>query len=105
MPEMNGVDVLKAVKKCSPSTIRGILSGFTDNKTIVRTLMGNLSHFYLNKPWNNRELQHFIARIISLKETLSSPQSPEPDERTGTPSLTTGTVQDNNKGNTGRITL
>ncbi len=56
MPKMDGAEFLSEVTKCSPETVRLLLTGYSDmNSTIAAVNKGNISR-YLQKPWNNDEL-------------------------------------------------
>lgn len=70
MPEMDGFELLKEVKKNYPLTLRVALSGYTDNKKIYNALEDNLAKLYLFKPWDNKELIGIIDRLFELESVL-----------------------------------
>lgn len=70
MPEVDGIELLKRVKKKSPLTLRVALSGYTDNKKIYSALEDNLVKHYIFKPWDNKELLNTIDRLFELEDTL-----------------------------------
>ncbi len=70
MPEVDGIELLKRVKKKSPLTLRVALSGYTDNKKIYSALEDNLVKHYIFKPWDNKELLTTIDRLFELEDTL-----------------------------------
>lgn len=60
MPSMNGVELLKEVKKKSPNTVRIMLTGNVDQKTAIDALhIGDIFRF-INKPCNHQTLTQAI---------------------------------------------
>lgn len=72
MPEMGGMELLSAIKRDFPETMRIILSGYSDEKKMLEALQNNIAMVYLFKPWNNDELFTMIQRVFQTKELLSS---------------------------------
>ncbi|MDY7032163.1 MAG: response regulator [Thermodesulfobacteriota bacterium] len=71
MPEMTGIQFLKEAKRISPSTIRMILSGYTDIDSITSAVNeGNIYKFIL-KPWNDGELKLTIKRALEQYDLVS----------------------------------
>jgi HD-like signal output (HDOD) protein len=70
MPIMNGIELLKYAKEKHPSTIRVILSGYSDSSQIMGAVAGNLAKFYLYKPWNNDELMDVISVLFEQRKTM-----------------------------------
>ncbi|MGB5157225.1 HD domain-containing phosphohydrolase [Desulfobacterium sp. N47] len=77
MPEMNGIEFLKEVKKIAPGTVRIMLTGNADlNKTICAVNEGNIFQF-LTKPCSPDTLKNVInlgikqhRLVIAEKELL-----------------------------------
>lgn len=67
MPEMNGVDFLKATIAIQPDAARLILSGYADLNGIISAI--NEAHIYrfLSKPWNDYELVSAIAQALGYR--------------------------------------
>ncbi|HEY0253106.1 MAG TPA: HDOD domain-containing protein [Kofleriaceae bacterium] len=63
MPQIDGLDVLEAVKKKSPHTIRIILSGYAESATVLEALP--LVHQFLSKPCDAKTLRGTIERCGS----------------------------------------
>ena len=70
MPNIDGFELLREVKRKYPLTLRVALSGYTDNKKIYNALEDNLAKLYLFKPWDNNELMAIIDRLFNLEEDL-----------------------------------
>jgi two-component system, NtrC family, sensor kinase len=64
MPEMNGVDFLKEVRKCSPRTVRIVLSGYADAGSIIEATNEGQVYKFIPKPWNDEELRISIQNCL-----------------------------------------
>lgn len=64
MPEMNGVDFLREVRKRWPDTVRIVLSGYADITAVISAINeGGIYHF-ISKPWNDDDLRVTIANAV-----------------------------------------
>jgi HD-like signal output (HDOD) protein len=72
MPSMDGAELLTAVMKRHPNTVRIVLSGHADRESVLR-LVGP-AHQYLSKPCNAEELRNAITRSFALRDLLTSEQ-------------------------------
>src|SRR5215470_6692521 len=70
MPVMDGAALLAHIRDEDPSTIRMILSGFSDRTAIVRALP--VAHQFFNKPCDLAELAAAIDRACSLRALFAS---------------------------------
>lgn len=70
MPGMDGAELLSMVKKRHPGVIRIILSGFSSEESILRTV--GPAHQYLTKPCEPEMLTAMIGRTLELRRFLSS---------------------------------
>jgi HD-like signal output (HDOD) protein/ActR/RegA family two-component response regulator len=68
MPAMDGATLLAHIRDEDPTTIRMILSGFSDRSAIVRALP--VAHQFLNKPCELAELSGAIERACELRALL-----------------------------------
>ncbi|MBP9900952.1 MAG: HDOD domain-containing protein [Verrucomicrobia subdivision 3 bacterium] len=68
MPGMDGVALLREVKRLSPGTSRIILSGLTDQKEIAECLQE--THQFIAKPMQPKVLRATLARIGGLDAYL-----------------------------------
>jgi putative nucleotidyltransferase with HDIG domain len=68
MPGMDGIALIREVKRRSPRTSRIILSGLTDQKEIAECLCE--THQFLPKPFQPKALKATLARISGLDAYL-----------------------------------
>ncbi len=69
MPEMDGLDFLKAFAKLQPDCARVVLSGQTDFDALVRMI--NETHIYrfIPKPWSSYFLKSTISQAVDFRQT------------------------------------
>jgi len=60
MPHMNGTEFLSRVKEMYPDTIRLVLSGYTDLKSITDAINHGAIYKFLTKPWDDDALRERI---------------------------------------------
>ncbi len=65
MPTMDGAELLAHIRDHDPTTIRMILSGFSDRNAIVRALP--VAHQFFNKPCQLADLSAAIDRACDLR--------------------------------------
>jgi two-component system NtrC family sensor kinase len=65
MPQMNGVDFLREVRRCWPDTVRIVLSGYADTAVVISAINEGEIYKFIAKPWNDDELR--IAIINALE--------------------------------------
>ncbi len=70
MPDLDGAAVLGEVARCSPETVRIILSGFTDTEAAIRSLP--VAHQFLMKPCDPAVLKQVIDTSCGLRELLNT---------------------------------
>jgi HD-like signal output (HDOD) protein/ActR/RegA family two-component response regulator len=68
MPGMDGGQLLSVVKQRWPTAIRIIVSGYSDPVQAVR--LTSLTHQYVAKPCDGRQLENIIERCFNLQEVL-----------------------------------
>lgn len=66
MPEMTGVDFLRIVKVLYPDTIRIVLSGYTDLRSITDAINEGAIYKFLTKPWEDEVLLLNIREAFQL---------------------------------------
>lgn len=87
MPEMQGVDFLRKVKEIHPDTVRIVLSGYTELKSVTDAINEGAVYKFITKPWDEnalrddvraafqhyeigRENQRLSARLAGLTDQL-----------------------------------
>ena len=65
MPEINGVELLTAVKKKYPDTVRLMLTGNSDQKTAVSAINSSDVYRFLNKPCTPENMASAIRAALS----------------------------------------
>lgn len=70
MPEMNGAQLLKEIKRLYPSTIRIILSGYSDTGYIIKTV--EVADQFLSKPISPEELISTIRKALSSNDYIDN---------------------------------
>jgi len=64
MPEMTGVEFLRQAREIQPDTIRMVLSGYTDLKTIVDSINKGAIWRFLTKPWDDELLKNTVQEAF-----------------------------------------
>lgn len=69
MPGMDGAQLLEAVRALYPETIRMILSGYSDEENVLKTV--KLAHQYLSKPCRPVDLIQAMDQALRLRDVLA----------------------------------
>jgi two-component system response regulator HupR/HoxA len=69
MPEMTGIELLKATVPLRPRMVRIVLTGYTDVDALVEAINCGQVYRYATKPWNNDELRLTVKRALEHYET------------------------------------
>lgn len=64
MPEMTGTEFFSRVKEMYPTTVRLILSGYTDLRSVTEAINRGAIYKFLTKPWDDQELRDEIAQAF-----------------------------------------
>lgn len=72
MPQMSGHELLRRVKALYPATIRLILSGYAEEKEIIKALLDGSCKMYILKPWDSKSLQKTILQLLEIQEVLQA---------------------------------
>lgn len=70
MPEMVGVELLREVKNISPSTMRILLTGYSDLQSVINSVNTGEVFRYVNKPWNNDKLRETISQACQFSDKI-----------------------------------
>ncbi len=66
MPGMSGVELLSAVSKIYPDTIRIILTGHANTQLVFQAITDGAIYRFLTKPWNDDEL------VVLLRDAMAT---------------------------------
>lgn len=72
MPEMSGTEFLSQVKALYPNTVRIVLSGYTDLKSVTDAINKGSIYKFLTKPWDDDELRESIHQAFRIVNFDSS---------------------------------
>ena len=64
MPDMSGVEFLAEVWKRHPTTVRMILTGFSDMDAIVQAINDGHVYAYISKPWEPDHLKQLMKQAV-----------------------------------------
>lgn len=64
MPQMNGAELLRRSREYAPEAVRVLLTGYTDLGDAVNAINEGGITRYLNKPWNDNELQQVVRGAV-----------------------------------------
>ena len=75
MPGMDGVTLLTEFRRIQPDSIRMILTGNADLKSMQHAINDAEVFRFINKPWNNFEIRHAVENGLEHKRILLENQS------------------------------
>ncbi len=70
LPNLDGIHFLDLISKRFPNTIRIVLSGYDDEKTIFQTV--KTAHQFIHKPVSREELISRVEKSIKLKDLIAN---------------------------------
>lgn len=68
MPEMTGVEFLRCAKDLYPDTVRIVLSGYTELRSVTDAVNEGAIYKFLTKPWDDSQLRSHIDEAFRRKE-------------------------------------
>jgi DNA-binding NtrC family response regulator len=68
MPEISGVDVLRAVAQHSPATMRILLTGYADLDAVTASVNDGEIFRFIDKPWDAQHLLGVVAQAAAISE-------------------------------------
>lgn len=71
MPIMPGVELLRQAREISPSSVRILLTGYSDLASIIGSINDGQVYRFISKPWNNQELQQTVAEAVTIALELA----------------------------------
>lgn len=72
MPIMPGVEVLRHVKEVSPTTMRLLLTGYSDWAAMVGSVNEGEVFRFINKPWVNEDIKEVVAKAVEIAMSSDS---------------------------------
>lgn len=72
MPEMNGYEFLSKVRDLYPDITRIILSGYSEDKIVFKSIFNGVVKTFISKPWEDEYIKSYLKKIIKLKEELQN---------------------------------
>lgn len=64
MPEMSGTEFLSKVKDIYPDTVRIVLSGYTDLKSVTDAINEGAIYKFLTKPWDDEQIRTHVRQAF-----------------------------------------
>ncbi len=64
MPGMSGVELLERTVDSYPDLVRVVVTGYTDNESLIQAINQGRIYHYVTKPWNHQELGVTLRRAI-----------------------------------------
>jgi YesN/AraC family two-component response regulator len=75
MPDMQGVDFLKAARVVQPGSLSLLLSGYSDVQALITALNLTTVRGFIGKPWDNQDLQEKVASTVKeYRAVFNQPQ-------------------------------
>ncbi len=71
MPEMDGIEFLRRVRECCPFATRILLTGYADKANAIRAINEVGLYYFLEKPWNNDQLQLIVRNGVERSELFT----------------------------------
>lgn len=73
MPVMTGVDLLRQARDVSPSSMRLLLTGYSDMEAIIGSINDGEVFRYINKPWSADEIRRTVGEAMKIAIDLWDP--------------------------------
>ena len=75
MPGMQGIELLREVRRLSPNTMRIMLTGYADLAAIVGSINEGEIYRHLYKPWNNKSVLATVSAAADAALALADEMS------------------------------
>ena len=72
MPEMSGTEFLSQVKAIHPETVRIVLSGYTDLKSVTDAINEGAIYKFLTKPWDDKQIRAHIQQAFQYHAAMQT---------------------------------
>jgi type II secretory ATPase GspE/PulE/Tfp pilus assembly ATPase PilB-like protein/FixJ family two-component response regulator/RNA polymerase subunit RPABC4/transcription elongation factor Spt4 len=70
MPEMNGTDLLREIKKRYPAIIRIMLTGYADVDAVMGAVNDGAVYKFITKPWNDDDLRLTVSLALEQYDLI-----------------------------------
>ncbi len=70
MPEMQGIEFLREVAKKSPDSVRVMLTGLADQRTVVRAINDGAVFRFINKPCSLEEFEKTLSECMAQRRLI-----------------------------------
>lgn len=70
MPEMSGTEFFSQVKAIHPDTVRIVLSGYTDLKSVTDAINEGAIYKFLTKPWDDKQIREHIQQAFQYHAAM-----------------------------------
>jgi len=64
MPDMSGTEFFSQVKAIYPNTVRIVLSGYTDLKSVTEAINEGAIYKFLTKPWDDAQIREHVQQAF-----------------------------------------
>jgi type II secretory ATPase GspE/PulE/Tfp pilus assembly ATPase PilB-like protein/FixJ family two-component response regulator len=75
MPNMNGTDLIREIKKRYPSTIRIMLTGYADVDAVMGAVNDGAVYKFITKPWNDEDLRLTVGLALEQYDLIKENKS------------------------------
>jgi type II secretory ATPase GspE/PulE/Tfp pilus assembly ATPase PilB-like protein/FixJ family two-component response regulator/RNA polymerase subunit RPABC4/transcription elongation factor Spt4 len=75
MPEMNGTDLLREIKKRYPAIIRIMLTGYADVDAVMGAVNDGAVYKFITKPWNDDDLRLTVSLALEQYDLIQENKS------------------------------
>jgi class 3 adenylate cyclase len=75
MPQMTGIELLRAAMERSPHSRRVLLTGYTDQTAAIHAFNDHVIHRYMNKPWDKSKLLGIVREQLEAYDQLQRDDS------------------------------
>lgn len=75
MPGMTGVDLLRQAREISPWSVRMVITGYADIKSVIEAINQGQIYRYLTKPWDPDELVGILQQACAEYDRLTARRS------------------------------
>ncbi len=70
MPDMDGIELLKEVRRVRPAASRVLLTGYADKENAIRAINEAEIYQYVEKPWENERLELVIENGVERAQLV-----------------------------------